>query len=254
MAPVRTGSVGLYETKETALRNIWRSELDDSDVDDAGTPGTELPAANDRAVTHLAGLVEGLKAVPEIATRRSAATSYGDLAAIIRLQSTELERLALENERLMARLETFFRFHENEQKRHQDLQERIERLSQDAAPRTRALDVDEFRREVCASMTEEIKPVLAAILDLLERSLQQPDREPDAAPAPAIRNPLPVDEFLRLPEILTRPLEELVTPLGEVAESEPNGARAARAEPARHHGQTRSSELPGIFAWSNFFV
>ncbi|MEE9209318.1 MAG: hypothetical protein V3U23_02605 [Kiloniellales bacterium] len=234
------------------MRNIWRSELDDSDVGDASTPDMELPAENDRAVTHLAGLVEGPKAVPEIATRRSAATSYGDLAAIIRLQSTELERLALENERLMARLEAFFRFHENEQKRHRDLQERIERLSQDGAPRTRALDVDEFRREVCASMTEEIKPVLAAILDLLERSLQQPDREPVAEPAPAIRNPLPVDEFLRLPEILTRPLEELVTPLGEAAESEPNRARAARAEPARHHGQTRSSELPGIFAWTNF--
>ena len=118
------------------MRNIWRSEPDHSDVGDASTPGTEWPAENDRAVTHLAGLIEGLKAVPEIATRRSAATSYGDLAAIIRLQSTELERLALENERLMARLETFFRFHEDAQKRHQDLQERIERLSQDAAPRT----------------------------------------------------------------------------------------------------------------------
>lgn len=254
MAPVRTGSVGLYETKETALRNIWRSELDDSDVGDVSTPGTEWPAENDRAVTHLAGLIEGLKAVPEIATRRSAATSYGDLAAIIRLQSTELERLALENERLMARLETFFRFHEDAQKRHQDLQERIERLSQDAAPPTRALDVDEFRREVCASMIEEIKPVLAAILDLLEHSLQHPDGEQDAEPAPAIRNPLPVDEFLRLPEILTRPLEELITPLGEAAKSEPNRARAARADPARHHGQTRSSELPGIFAWTNFLA
>jgi hypothetical protein len=245
------------------LRNTWRTELDDSDVADASTPGAELPADNDRTVTHLAGLAADLEAVPEIATRRSAAISYGDLAAIIRLQSTELERLALENERLMARVETFLRFHENEQKLHQDLQERIERLSQDAAPRAPALDADEVRREVRASMSEEIKPVLVAILDLLERSRRQPAREADAAPARAIGNPLPVDEFLRLPEILTRPLEELVTPLAktpapppEAADPVPSRAQAARAEPARRHGhgETRPAELPGVFAWTNLFA
>jgi hypothetical protein len=204
---------------------------------------------------------------PEIAARRSAATGYGDLAAIIRLQSTEMERLAFENERLMDRLETFFGLHENDQRLRQDLQEQIQHLNERAEACAPAQDADTIRREVRESMIEEIKPVMVAILELLERSLERPAEAPGVAPAQAPRNPLPVEEILRLPEILTRPLEELTAPAAEAPAGHPGpgpGAAdpserstgAGRSQrPARHDRRdARGSALPAVFAWTNLFA
>ncbi len=224
-----------------------------------------MRSENDRPSGRLGAPTDSPAPAPEITARRSAATSYGDLAAIIRLQSTELERLAFENERLMDRLETFFGLHKNDQRLRQDLQEQIQRLNERAEACAPAQDADVIRREVRESMIEEIKPVLIGILDLIEHSLERPAEAPGVPRAP--HHPLPMEEFLRLPEILTRPLEELTTPVSEAPAGHPgrgsgtadpsersNGAGRSQ-RPARHDRRdARGSALPEIFAWTNLFA
>ncbi len=232
-------------------------------------PEKQVPNEDSRRSGDLGARADNPAPASEATARRSAATGYGDLAAIIRLQSTELERLALENERLMDRLETFFGLHENDQRLRQDLQEQIQHLNQRAeayAPAP-APDTNAIRREVRESMSEEIKPVLIAILEMLEHSLERPSEAPAGPPAQALRTPLSMEGFLRLPEILTRPLEELTTPVGkEPAEHPDPGSRASdpserspgagqSQRPAKHDRQdTRDSALPGAFAWTNIFA
>ncbi len=250
----------------------WRIEPDDKDFVPATPathtrPETHMRNEDDRQSGRLGAPADSPAPSPEITARRSAATGYGDLAAIIRLQSTEMERLAFENERLMDRLETFFGLHENDQRLRQDLQEQIQHLNERAEACAPAQDADAIRREVRESMIEEIKPVLIAILELLEHSLERPAEASGIPPAQAPRNPLPMEEILRLPEILTRPLEELTSPVGKAPAGHPgpgsgasnpnersNGAGQSQ-RPARHDRQdTRGSALPGVFAWTNLFA
>ncbi len=254
------------------MGDSWRIEPNQTDCAPATPathtrPETHKRTKDDRQSGRLGAPADSPAPAPEITARRSAATGYGDLAAIIRLQSTEMERLAFENERLMDRLETFFGLHENDQRLRQDLQEQIQHLNERAEACAPAQDADAIRREVRESMIEEIKPVLIAILELLERSLERPAEAPGVPPAQAPRNPLPMEEILRLPEILTRPLEELTTPVGKAPAGHPgpgSGASdpsvrstgAGRCQrPARHDRQdTRGSALPGVFAWTNLFA
>ena len=244
-------------------------------------PETQMGGENDRQSGRPSTPADSPAPAPEIAARRSAATGYGDLATIIRLQSTELERLAFENERLLDRLETFFGLHENDQRRCQDLQEQILRLNERAEARAPAQDADAIRREVRESMIEEIKPVLIAILELLEHSLERPAEAPGIPPAQAPRNAIPLEELLRLPEILTRPLEELTTPADKAPAGRPgpgSGSDTAGPSPSKRsndagrsqrpakHGQARHGQakqvhrdagvgaLPDVFAWTNLFA
>ena len=272
------------------MSDSWRIEPDDKDVVPA-TPATQMRPEtymhpethmrpetqmhpethmrneDDRQSGRLDAPADSPAPAPEITARRSAATGYGDLAAIIRLQSTEMERLAFENERLMERLETFFGLHENDQRLRQDLQEQIQHLNERAEACAPAQDADTIRREVRESMIEEIKPVMVAILELLERSLERPAEAPAGTPAQASPHPLAMEGLLRLPEILTRPLEELTSPVGKAPAGHPgsgsgapgpsersNGAGQSR-RPARPDRQdARDSALPGVFAWTNLFA
>ncbi len=254
------------------MGDSWRIESDDKDV----APAT--PATHMRSETHmhnqdgrqsgrLGAPADSPASAPEITARGSAAIGYGDLAAIIRLQSTEMERLAFENERLMDRLETFFGLHENDQRLRQDLQEQIQYVNQRAEAWAPPQDADAIRHEVREIMIEEIKPVMVAILDLLERSLERPAEAPAGASAQAPRHPLAMEGLLRLPEILTRPLEELITPVGEAPAGHPGPGSGASdpsegsndagqsQRPAGHDRQhPRDSALPGVFAWTNLFA
>lgn len=227
----------------------------------AATPGIGESADDEGGTTRLDEPAQHAEPAPEIAARRSAATSYGDLAAIIRLQSTEMERLAHDNERLMDRLDTFFRLHENEQNLRQQLQEQIQNLSERTTTPTLVYDAEEIRREARESVIDEIKPVLVSMLDLLERSLKRV-AVPGAPAAQATRDPLPMDEFLRLPEILTRPLEELTTRASDAPAQGPSSAgpreipsALAKIERpwARDREDARVPALPRIFAWTNLF-
>ncbi len=250
----------------------WRIEPDDKDVAPATPaihmrPETYMHNEGDRQSERLGAPADSPAPAPKITARKSAATGYGDLAAIIRLQSTEMERLAFENERLMDRLETFFGLHENDQRLRQDLQEQMQHLNERAEACALAPDADAIRREVRETMVEEIKPVMIAILDLLEHSRERPAEAPGVPPAQTLGNPLSMDGFLRLPEILTRPLEELTTPVATVPAGHPgrgsgasdsgersNGAGQSQ-RPARHDRQdARGSALPAVFAWTNLFA
>ena len=114
-------------------------------------------------------------------------------------------------------------------------------------------------------MIEEIKPVLTAILDLLERSLERPAVALENPPAQAPRDPFRVEELLRLPEILTRPLEELITPVSEAPAGPPGAGAAGPSEDSNDPGPSQrpakrdrrdvsGSALPGIYAWTNLFA
>ena len=192
------------------------------------------------------------------------------LAAIIRLQSTEIERLALENDRLAVRLDAVSQLHEDERNRRRNLDQQL----QDASPRNDspapAFDVEEIRRAAREGMSVEIKPVLMAILDLLETSLPRgaqkatPTATVEGAPVPASVSLVAeaMDDLQRLPEILTRPIEELTSDSGNSGSMpdrladppervEPPETRVRRPRPPRHEAQP--SAMPSVFAWTNLF-
>jgi hypothetical protein len=150
------------------LHDSSRASLGDSEFALAITPGPGLRAVDDRISELLATLIDAPDPTPEVGARKPAATGYGDLAAIVRLQSTELERLALENERLMDRLEAFIRLQENEHKLRQELQDQVQRLGERPAAPTPAYDLDMVRRTlleaaITVSLREEGAQLRAGI-------------------------------------------------------------------------------------------
>ncbi len=205
------------------------------------------------------------------------------LAAINRLQSTEIEHLALENDRLAARLDTVSQLHEDERDRRRNLDRQLLEANLRNDPPAPAFDLDEVRRAARDGMSAEIKPVLMAILDLLEttlpRSADLPRRSEkahpatvvEAMPAPAPANLIGevMDELQRLPEILTRPIEELtsgsdkvgstparvVDPSVQAVQVTPRETRPRQPRPPRCQAQpsTMPSAMPGAFAWTSLF-
>ncbi|MFQ5774927.1 MAG: hypothetical protein ACE5GS_10440 [Kiloniellaceae bacterium] len=179
-------------------------------------------------------------------------------AALIKLQSLELQRLARENERLMDRIDTLLQLQEREQVLRQQLQTRIDRLSEPVGKIDSATERETLCREIREGLAEEIKPIFLAIVELLELAVSQP--ETGAQPTDsAAREPLPGEEFQALPEILTRPLEELTAP---GPDHDGNGAKSVgNGEPARglfKRGRSDAAERagsagPGTFPWTTVF-
>ncbi len=201
---------------------------------------------------------------PELVPRRSAATNYGDLAAIIRLQSTEIERLALENDRLAARMDAVHHRQETEQNQRRDLEQRLREANARNEIPAPAFDVEEIRRAAREGMSTEIKPVLVAILDLLESTLSHTSdaAKPVQAEAPV---PAPIDliaeikgDFHRLPDILTRPLEELTSRSGNSGSApdrvmEPPAPAPRVERPRATYKETQPRAIPSIVPWTNLF-
>ena len=205
------------------------------------------------------------------------------LAAIIRLQSSEIERLALENDRLAVQLSAVHQFHQNEQNQRRNLERQLREASARNEPPAPAFDVEEIRRAAREGMSAEVKPVLVAILSLLESTLprgaeaEEPAAEEPAAGKPAAEKPVAVvggapvstpadlaaevvNDFHRLPQILTRPLEELMSGAGNAdsapqpiadppAPVPPEEKRWRRPRPPRH--EAPPSVMPSAFAWTN---
>ena len=228
------------------------------------------------------------------------------LATIVRLQSSELERLARENARLMDRIETLLRLQEREQVLRQQMQAQIGQLGERIAewqPKALAAPAADPAE---AGEREEIKPVLLAMLDLLERmapgataraapqppaaeataAVPQPETVPplteteDLANAEAAGNPEPADEgpqadsaadslhadetaaddsMIRLPEILTRPIEDLTTarrtePATEAPDKDAKPVAPPSASRSRRpHDEAKRRGAPAIFAWTSIF-
>ena len=252
LSPARALYQELRETEEAGLLDPWAAPRESDD---------QTPAATDK--------IERIHAVDgddpsDFLQPRSA------LAAIVRLQSTEIERLALENDRLAGRLDAINRCHEVEQKQRRDLEQQLREARARAQPPAQVFDAEEVRAAAREGMSAEIKPVLVSILDLLESTLPrsadaETSAEMAAAPVPSPANLVAevMSDFHRLPEILTRPLDELTRgsditvaaperriehPPAPVATREP---RVRRPRPPRYEGQP--SAMPGVFAWTNLF-
>ena len=306
LSPARLLYQELRENEDAGSLDTWPAphEADDQ----APAHDQTLPDAAAPVVSTLFRPENLPEPAPELTTRGTAATRHGDLdrieidkveriavdgiadgdsirpqsalAAIIRLQSIEIERLALENDRLGVQLSAVHRFHQNEQDQRRNLERQLREASARNEPSAPAFDVAEIRRAAREGMSAEIKPVLVAILDLLESTLphgpesEKPAAEKPAAEKPAAEKPAAVaggasvstpaglatevmNDFHRLPEILTRPLEELMSgpgdagsvsrPVADPPAPVPPEETHRRRPPPRHDAPP--SVMPGAFAW-----
>ena len=285
LSPARVLYDELRENENSGLLDSW------------STPGQadEQAAAPDDALPDPEEIPEP---TPVFATRRSPATNHGDigqidkvqrihavtgisegaslnsdsvLAAINRLQSSEIERLTLENEQLAERMDAVNQHLEDEQNRRRSLDQQLREASLRNAPPAPAFDVEEIRRAAREGMSAEIKPVLTAILDLLESALSRGAETIGPAavngdttvPTPASLAKEVIDDFQQLPQILTRPIEELIgsgsrnagvapDPVVDLPEqAAPQETRMPKPRPPRY--RERSSAMPSVFAWTSLF-
>jgi hypothetical protein len=187
--------------------------------------------------------------------------------ALFSLQHTKLDRLALEHERLMERIDTLLQNQERELVLRQHLQNQVEHIK--LSPPN--VDLDTVRREARAGVTEELKPVLLAILDALERFVRKPVAEPipavtdltvtedmAATDTTASADPYLFEDYGRLPAILTRPLHELVEDAGDPGRSN-SGTKKQRPRKTHFHNRKRPRTAapdternggPGPFTWT----
>ena len=195
---------------------------------------------------------------------------------LFNLHHTKLEQLARANERLMDRIETLLQNQEREQELRQQLASQVEHVKL-SLPN---VDLDTVRREARAGVTEELKPVLLAILDALERFV----RKPAVAPLPEVlhskeverhtvaretvtidavvsADPYLFEDYGRLPAILTRPLTELVEDGSDPGRSG-NGANKQKSRKTPFHKRKRPRTTtpdadrpggPGPFTWTTVF-
>lgn len=116
----------------------------------------------------------------------SAKSTDSSLATIVRLQSSELERLARENDRLMDRIDTLLRLQEREQVLRQQMQAQIGQLGERiAAWQPQALPASGAAAKP-RHEDDQIKPVLLAMLDLLERIAPGATGHAATSPRPTI--------------------------------------------------------------------
>ncbi len=234
--------------------------------DQTGPDGPELGrAAGDGSTIHGKSALGTAPEAPE-----------GALNVLVNLQSAEIQRLSRANEQLFDRIETFLHIQEREQVLRQQLQNQLDRLTErlglpnpavdqaiDTAPESGPTP-EPAERHAGDKVTEEIKPLLVAILEVLERSFQQPEKGPEPA-REARRNPLPPEPYRTLPDILTRPVEDLLSgppPAADLASQgnqvSPSAPEAAHT-PAHDAAKTASRPpepvqvLPSMFTWMAIF-
>ncbi len=276
LSPARVLYEELRENADAGSLDTWPAPHETDDQVAAATSYGELgrigtdrirdPGSIDPVNSTTTNKVEQIHAVDGIADGDSHQPRSA-LAAIIRLQSTEIEHLALENDRLAARLDAVHQLHEGQQTQRQDLERQLREASARNQPPAPAFDIEEIRRAAREGMNAEIKPVLVAILDLLESTLSRgAEAEQPAAVVGGAPVSIPVNlaaevmnDFHRLPEILTRPLEELMSDSGKAgpaqpvadlpAPAPPEETRRRAGHPPRHEAQP--SVMPSAFAWTN---
>jgi len=250
LSPARVLYEELRENEEAGSFDTWPASHEADDQIAATSYGNlnRIGTTNVESIPAVVGIVDD-----------DSHQSRSALAAIIRLQSTEIERLALENDRLAARLDAVHQRHENERTQRRDLERQLREASTRDQPPAPTFDVEEIRRAAREGMSAEIKPVLVAIIDLLESTLlrgaeaEKPAAKVGGAPVstPADRAAEVGTDFHQLPEILTRPLEELLSDPGKAgpAPVPPKVPRWRRPGPHRHKAQR--SVTPSAFAWIN---
>ncbi|MHA1600584.1 MAG: hypothetical protein ACTSW2_07140 [Alphaproteobacteria bacterium] len=146
------------------------------------------------------------------------------MSSLVRQQQAELERMVQDNAQLMGRIETLLQIQGREQVLRQQLQNQVDRIDERMKLAPPAGTLDAVRREARAGVTEEIKPVLMAILDALERFNDK--TEIAAAPVESAESkttimdePFIREDYGKLPLILTRPLGELMEDVSDPGRS-----------------------------------
>ena len=195
---------------------------------------------------------------------------------LLNLHHTKLDQLARANEQLLDRIDTLL----HNQKREQELRQRLTNQIEHFKLSPPNVDLDTVRREARAGVTEELKPVLLAILDALERFVRKPTmaplpevsiaadterhtvaREMATIDAEVSADPYLFEDYGRLPAILTRPLTELVEDGGDPGRSG-SGPKKQKSRKTPFHQRKRprtaSSDAdrpggPGPFTWTTVF-
>ena len=184
------------------------------------------------------------------------------LPALLTLQHAELDRLVRDNERLMDRIETLLQIQSREQVLRQQLQNQADRIGEQMKLPVPTATLEAVQREARAGVTKEIKPVLMAILDALERFSSKSE-----ARATVTQNTEPADPYLgedygKLPAILTRPLTELMDDGSAPGRPDSEAAnRRSRKTPFRKRKHTRpapastreNTDGPAPFTWTTVF-
>ena len=193
---------------------------------------------------------------------------------LFNLHHTKLEQLARANEQLMDRIDILLQNQEREQELRKQLANQVEHIK--LSPPN--VDLDSVRREARAGVTEELKPVLLAILDALELFVRKPAAEPlpanpgmtnedrtapeaEALDMAASADPYLFEDYGRLPAILTRPLTELVEDGSDPGRSV-SGIKKERPRKPPFHKRKRPRTAPhdtdgnggpGPFTWTTVF-
>ena len=132
-----------------------------------------------------------------------------DLAAFLRLQSTELQRLSQTQQDLVNRLDTVLHVQKQDRVLLQNLQEQVESLADRVKGQTPAIEPSVISQEVRNGVTADLQPILVAVVELLELAMRVGSAPPHATSAGADGEVSPGEDFRRLPDILTRSLDEL---------------------------------------------
>lgn len=169
----------------------------------------------------------------------------------------DIRRLARENERMTGYMETLLKRLDEAQADRAVLQARLERLNDLVAAQGEIVG-QQLRRE----LTGELKPILLAIVNLLELTAGRANgtQQPRTSTAPSPSRPwppkpgfTPCDEAPRtLPAILTSPLEDLLAPTRAPSSSRATTERSTRAA----HAPSKASPAAGnagTFSWTSFF-
>ncbi len=184
------------------------------------------------------------------------------LPPLLTLQHAELDRLVRDNERLMDRIETLLQIQSREQVLRQQLQNQADRIGEQMKLPVPAATLEAVHREARAGVTKEIKPVLMAILDALERFSSKSEGKATATQNEESADPYRGEDYGKLPAILTRPLTELMDdgsvpgrPDSETANRRPRKSpfrKRKRARPAPDSAR-ENTDGPAPFTWSTVF-
>ncbi len=238
-APAPTTAAKDTGTDASQTATSWYSAFTPISADATNRPAVD-PADPDPLDTLTLSDIPG----PHARTGTDGAT----LPALLHLQHTELERLVRDNGRLMDRIETLLQIQGREQVLRQQLQNQVDRIDErikltPPAEKLEAETLEAVRREARAGVTEEIKPVLMAILDALEHFAGKPGGKAASAEHSAPGDPFLGEDYGKLPAILTRPLDEL---MGDGDDPERSNTGASRRRPRKTLFQNRKRARPAL--------
>ncbi len=186
----------------------------DDDGAQPGKPGAIVPQVH-------------VVAEPEIPAAPSARDSYFEVPDVTQL-AKEVVHLSMRSDRLLKSVDTLLNLHESEKAQRQSLQSTLDRLIEKAGISTPVRSLEAVGSELRNGVSEDLKPLLNAIIELLELSVRRAPAAPAITPARSAatdasdsqerlaghdNNPsqLPPEDLPgALPEILTKSVEELV--------------------------------------------